>query len=794
MKISEQWLHRWVTPRLDMAALAERLTLAGLEVGAITPAAPPLARVVIGKILAVAPHPRAERLRICQVDVGSSKPLTIVCGAANAAAGLYAPVALVGARLPNGTEIKPTEIRGVASAGMLCSMAELGLEETSDGLWELDSGVPPGSALTDALGLDDNVLELELTPNRGDCLSIVGVAREIAALTGARLRTHIIKDTPIRTKKRLAVTLSAKQDCPHYAGQAIEGINPRARTPLWMRERLRRAGIRAIHPVVDVTNYVMIELGQPMHAFDLARLSGRIDVRHAKKNESIVLLDGKCLTLEPGTLVIADARAPVAIAGVMGGMDSAVTAGTTSVFLESAYFRPEVVAQRARGLGLHSESSQRFERGVDPRLQRLALQRATSLLVAIGGARAGPVTEQTAARYVPERRPIQLRTARVTRLLGMSLPVKSMHKTLSRLGMRVQKAAGGLRVTPPSYRFDITRECDVIEELARVAGYDNVPSRRPTITMTASLPSERALGAERFQAALMDRDYHEVITYSFVDPALQALLDPQTAPLMLANPIAADLAAMRTLLWPGLLAALSYNQNRQQARIRLFEIGPRFIPGPTGLREERAVAGAIYGLAAPEQWGMPKRAVDFYDLKGDVEALLSLAYAGFEIQPAQHPALHPGQCAEVLRRDGGKRDRIGVFGALHPAIQAKLGLDKPVFLFELGFSGLSTSEIPRFQEVSKYPSIRRDLAVVVSGPTPAQAVRECVARAAGELLANLELFDEYHGEGIDFGRKSLALALTLQDSSRTLNEEAAEAVIQRVVAALKFELGAQLRQ
>lgn len=790
MKISEQWLRRWVNPRLDTQALAERLTFAGIEVAAITPAAPTLTQVVVGKILEVAPHPRAERLRVCSVDVGVRKPLTIVCGAANAASGMVVPVALVGARLPNGTEINATEIRGVASAGMLCSPAELGLEETSDGLWELEEGIRPGSPLTDALRLDDQILEIDLTPNRGDCLSVVGVAREIAALTGARLRKRVTRDTPVKSKKRLAVTLVAKQDCPHYLGQAIEGINPLARTPLWMRERLRRAGVRAVHPVVDVTNYVMLELGQPMHAFDLERLSGAIEIRHAKKNEGITLLDGKHLLLEPGTLVIADARAPVAIAGVMGGLDSAVSATTISVFLESAYFQPEVVARRARGLGLHSESSQRFERGVDPRLQRQALQRAVSLLIGICNGRAGPVTERISPRHIPERSPIHVRTARVMRLLGMSLPINTMRKTLSRLGMRVRKAASGLHVTPPSYRFDIARECDVIEELARVAGYDKVPSRCPVIGMTANLPSERVLDPERFQTVLMDRDYHEAITYSFVDPALQALLDPDNAPLTLANPIAVDLAAMRTQLWPGLLTALRYNHNRQQMRIRLFEIGPRFVPGPMGVREESVVAGAIFGLAAPEQWGTSKRAVDFYDLKGDVEALLSLAHSGFEIQSAKHPALHPGQCAAVLRQG----ERIGVFGALHPTLQTKLGLDKPVFLFELGLAGLARVDIPRFREISKYPSVRRDLAVVVAESTPAQTVHDCVARAAGGLLANLELFDEYHGEGIDFGRKSLALALTLQDYSRTLNEEVAEAVIQRVVVALKSELGAQLRQ
>ncbi len=794
MKISEQWLREWVAPRLDTQALANRLTLAGLEVGTITPAAPALARVVVGKILVVAPHPQADRLRVCQVDAGQGRPLTIVCGATNAAADLRVPVALVGARLPSGAEIKQTEIRGVASAGMLCSAAELGLEEKSGGLWELDGNLKPGNALTSALALDDKILEIELTPNRGDCLSVAGVAREMAALTGARLKTPVVNNAPLKSKRRLAVTLAAKQDCPHYAGRVIEGLDPKARTPLWMQERLRRAGFRSIQPVVDVTNYVMLELGQPMHAFDLARLSGGIVVRHARKGEGLALLDGKTLTLEPGTLVIADRQAPVAIAGIMGGLISGVSAATTAVFLESAYFRPEAIARRARGLGLHSESSHRFERGVDPRLQRLALQRATNLLLAIAGGRAGPITEQTAPRHLPKRATIRLRSARVARLLGMTLPVKTMSDTLKRLGMRVLKSADGLRVTPPSYRFDIARECDLIEELARVVGYDRVPSKCPPITMAASLPSERDLDADRLRAVLMDRDYHEAITYSFVDPELQALLDPQATPVLLANPIAADMAAMRSHLWPGLLTALTYNHNRQQTRIRLFEIGPRFIPGSKGVRQELAVAGVIHGPAAPEQWGIARRALDFYDLKGDVEALLSVARADVETRSAQHPALHPGQCATVRRRGQNRDDSIGLFGMLHPVIQAKLGLEQPVLLFELGLAGLASGAIPRFREVSKYPSVRRDLAVVVDRSTPAQAVLDCVARAAGDLLANLELFDEYRGEGIDFGRKSLALALTLQDSSRTLNDEAAEAVIQGVVAALGSELGAQLRQ
>ncbi len=794
MKISEKWLREWVAPKLDSRALAERLTLAGLEVGSVTPVAAGLAGVIVGEILSVAPHPRADRLRVCEVNVGRKQRLRIVCGAANAAAGLRVPVALPGAKLPSGTAIQQSEIRGVPSAGMLCSAAELGLEQTAEGLLVLDRSARPGSGIVELLQLDDQVLEVDLTPNRGDCLSVAGIARELAALTGARLKPPPIRAVATKSKRRLPVVLEAPGDCPHYVGRVIEGIDSRAHTPLWMRERLRRAGLRSIHPVVDVTNYVMLELGQPMHAFDLAQLNGTIRVRQLAEDQELRMLDGSSRRIERGALVIADDRRPLALAGILGGEDSAVSAGTCDIFLESAYFRPATIGTYARRLGLQTESSQRFERGVDPVLQRPALERATALLLEIVGGRPGPVIEQRAARHLPKRKPVLLRSRRLERLLGVAIPPSKTADILKRLGMGVRKVAGGLRVTAPSYRFDIGRECDLIEEIARLYGYEQLPQRLPRATMAMGAQPETRLAPERLCDLLIDRDYQEAITYSFVDPLVQARLDPATSPARLSNPIASDMAVMRTTLWTGLLQAMVYNQNRQQTRIRLFEIGRRFLSHAGRIDEQLMLAGAVTGEALPEQWAAGRRAVDFYDVKGDVEALLALSHAGFAFEPVSHPALHPGQAAEIVRTSAPNRGRVGLIGALHPKIQAQFGLDRAVLLFELLLDAVLDASAPVYREISKFPFIRRDLALLVDVGTPAAAVLDCVKRAAGGLLANLELFDEYRGEGIDSGRKSLALGLTLQDSSRTLKEDAVEAVLQGVVDALHSELGAQLRQ
>ncbi len=792
MKISEKWLREWVSPKLDRKALAERLTMAGTEVGAILPVAPKLDKIVVGKIVTVTPHPSADKLRLCRVDIGKGKILDIVCGAANASAGMLAPAALEGATLPNGIRIERREIRGVTSSGMLCSAQELGLAESSDGLLALDSQAKPGTTLTKCLGLDDVAFEVELTPNRGDCLSVAGLARELAAITGAKMKSPVIKPVKPKHRQRIPVKLDAPRGCPRYVGRIVSGINPRAVTPMWMREKLRRSGVRSIHPVVDVTNYVMLEWGQPMHAFDLAKISGSIHVRFSGKNESLTLLDGNRLTLKPGNLLIADDKRPLALAGIMGGMDSAVGDMTENVFLESAWFRPVTISSRSRELGLQTESSYRFERGVDPHLQVPAMERATALLLDVVGGRPGPLIEQTAKRHLPRNAPITLRQDRIHRLLGICLSPNEMEKILSRLGMKVKKSGKRWIVAPPSYRFDIDREVDLIEEIARIHGYEKVPRRRPQLEMVAGPVPESDVGESRLRAALIDRDYQEIVTYSFIDPKIQALVDPQVSPAKLANPISAEMAVMRTSLWPGLFQTILYNQNRQQPRARLFEIGHIFQIAGGEFSEQAMLAGAGYGDAVPEQWGVSRREVDFHDIKADVEALLTLAGVGTGAQflPGQHPVLHPGQTAEI-RLQGA---RVGMMGVSHPEIQPRLGLDRPVVLFEIKLEVLRNGKIPNFREFSRFPAIRRDLAILVKDSTPAQAVLDCVRQAAGGLLVNLELFDEYRGKGIDSGRKSLALGLTLQDSSRTLNEDDVEQVMTEIISALQSRLGGQPRQ
>jgi phenylalanyl-tRNA synthetase beta chain len=790
MKISAAWLREWVSPKLDTSALAERLTDAGLEVASVTPVAPPLKGVLVGEIITAEPHPAADRLRRCRVKIGPGQPVEIVCGAANAAAGMHVPVALPGTTLPNGVTIEETEIRGVRSAGMLCSAQELGLGESSDGLMNLGATSRIGQSVAQLLALDDQILEVELTPNRGDCLSVMGVAREVAALTGAKLR--MVQTKPIRATiaRRVAVKLAAAEDCPHYVGRVIEGIDAGATTPLWMKERLRRGGMRSLHPVVDVTNYVMLELGQPMHAFDLERLNGGVQVRRARQGETLALLDGRRIETAPGSLLIADRRGALALAGIMGGQDSSVGGETRHLFLESAYFRPEAIAGRARALGLQTESSQRFERGVDFTLQRAALERATQLLLAIVGGRAGPVTEATAARHLPRVRPISLRSARVMRVLGTELARGPCEMILRRLGMRVTRTEGGWRVVPPPHRFDVRREEDLIEELARLHGYEQLPARLPVIAMGAHEVPEGRVSESRLRALLVDRDYQEVITYSFVDPKLQAAIDPGQAAVQLANPIAADMAVMRTSLWSGLLQTIAYNQNRQQTRVRVFELGRRFRLDARGLQQESVLGGAVAGPVAALQWGAPAREVDFFDLKADVEAVAGLGGHSCRFLPAEHPALHPAQAA-IVEIAG---QPAGMIGMLHPKVQARLGFDRAVFLFELKAEACQAGRVPTFKEISKFPSIRRDLSLIVPDTTPAQAVMDLASAVAGKLLVHLELFDQYRGKGIDSGRKSLSLGLTLQDSSRTLKDDEVEALLTKIISTLESELGAQLRQ
>lgn len=788
MKISDRWLREWVAPRLDARALADRLTLAGLEVASVQPALPPLDGVVVGRVKVVTPHPRSARLTVCDVDVGKCS-VRVVCGAPNVAPGLRAPLAMIGATITNGKVIERATLQGVESEGMLCSAADLGLSDDASGLLVLDTKARPGTPLAKHLGGDDVVYEIDLTPNRGDCLSVLGIAREVAVLTGAKLKLPRAARVRIASRDRRTVRVQAPSDCPHYTGRVIRNVRRDVRTPVWMRERLRRAGVRAIHPVVDVMNYVMLELGQPMHAFDLDKLDDGIVVRPAAAGEQIVLLDGKTIQPPAGTLIIADTARPLALAGVMGGADSAVGEQTQNLFLESAYFRPQAIARSARALGLQTESSQRFERGVDPVLAVTALERATTLVLEIAGGSAGPIVTAGAARHLPKSPSIDLRLHRIEKLLGVPIPAKQVEATLKRQAMSIRKISGGWRVRPPSYRFDLALEADLIEELARVQGYEKLPAQLPTITAAARVISETQLALPRLRSALIDRDYQEVITYSFVDPKLQTAIDPEVEALRLANPISAEMAVMRTSLWPGLLQAIAYNQNRQQQRLRLFEVGRRFRTNGKGLEQESMLAGAVTGAVWPEQWGVSPRAADFYDVKADLESVFSLSGQPMRFSRGRHSALHPGQTAAIHCGE----EFVGYVGTAHPSVVAVMGLAQAVVMFEIRLAALTTRLIPRFSEISRFPAIRRDLALVVADGVEAQAVLDRVSEAAGKLLTKLELFDEYRGEGIDSGRKSLAMGLTLQDSSRTLKEAEVDEIIGRIIAALQTELGAQLR-
>lgn len=791
MKISTDWLREWVAVEDSPAALGERLTMAGLEVEGIAPAAPEFRGVIVAEIVGCERHPDADKLQVCSVSTGS-ETLQIVCGAPNARVGLKAPLAVVGAALPGGLAIRRAKLRGVESHGMLCSARELGLSEDGSGLLELPADAPVGTDLRDWLGLDDQIIEVDLTPNRGDCLGMRGIAREVGVLYELPVTEPAVPEVAAAIDDRLDIRLEAPHACPRYLGRIIRGVDVKAASPMWLVERLRRAGIRSLGPVVDVTNYVMLELGQPMHAFDLATIDGGIVVRKARNGETLELLNGQTVTLRDDTLVIADHSRPVALAGIMGGEPTSVGDGTRDILLESAFFAPEAIAGRARQYGLHTDSSHRFERGVDYALQRRAIERASQLIIEITGGQPGPVVEAVETGQLPAVAEIELRAERIERVLGIAIPAAEVEAILARLGLEVTAGNGGWKVRIPSFRFDLGIEVDLIEELARVWGYERIPARRALQEAAVAPQPENRIAQRRLRALLVDRGYQEAITYSFVDPKLQQLLDPEQTPLALANPISADLSVMRTSLWPGLVAAALYNQNRQQPRVRLFELGLRFRGGLDDLAQERMIGGIATGTRLPEQWGAPETAVDFYDIKGDVEALLALTGAPerFRFEPARHPALHPGQSARVLR-DG---QEIGWLGALHPELERKLDLDGRTFVFELLLDAVTAARTPAFQPLSRFPSIRRDLAVVVPDETPAEAVLDVVRQAAGELLRRVFVFDVYRGKGIPEGSRSLAIGLILQDSSRTLTDEDVDGVIGRTVERLSQELGAVLRE
>jgi phenylalanyl-tRNA synthetase beta chain len=794
MRVSETWLREWCNPPLDTAGIAERLTMGGIEVGAIEPAAGAFDGVVVARIVTARPHPDADRLRLCEVEVAPGESLLhIVCGAPNTRPGLRAPLARVGARLPGGLHIKKSKIRGQPSEGMLCSAQELGLGEGQAGLLELPDDAPIGAPLRDYLQLDDRIIEVELTPNRGDCLSVSGLARDLAALTDTPFTAPDMAAVPPASERRLEVRLEAPAACPRYLCRVVENIDPKAPSPLWLQERLRRAGLRSLGPVVDVTNYVLLELGQPLHAFDLDRIGGGIVVRQARAGEKLRLLNGQEIDADPDLLLICDEARPLAAAGIMGGADSAVGDDTRSVLLESAFFAPRAIAGRARRLGLQTDASQRFERGVDPHLQLQAIERATQLLIELCGGVPGPVVQACAESELPVTPAIRLRAERVAHVLGCGLADGAIENILRRLGCTVSAQAPGLwQVTAPSRRFDLAIEEDLIEELARVHGYERLPAVRPAPRANFPAAGDDQVSRQRLALALVDRGYQEAITYSFVEPRLQALVDPQGRPLALSNPLSTELAVMRTSLWPGLLQALAYNANRQVARVRLFEIGLRFTDAGGELRQDAAVAGLIAGPRSPEQWALPAEAVDFFDLKADVEALLAITGCAdrFGFEPAEHPALHPGQSAR-LSRDG---TTVGWLGRLHPRLESALALDESPLLFEIELAALVAGRVPVYAEVSRFPAVRRDIAVVLPQQVPAADILATARAACAQApLQELLIFDVYQGPGVPAGYKSVALGITLAATERTLTDADVEPLIARVLHALAEAHQAQLR-
>ncbi len=790
MKFSEQWLREWVNPPLTAAELAEQLTMAGLEVDSVTPVAGTFSGVVVGEVLSVEPHPDADKLRVCSVSAGA-EPLQIVCGAPNVRVGMKVPTALIGALLPGDFKIKKSKLRGVESSGMLCSARELGLSEDAAGLMALPVDAPVGADIRAYLGLDDTCIEVDLTPNRGDCLGLAGIAREIGVLNRCSVAGPAMEPVSAGIEDTFPVQVSAPEACPRYLGRVIRGIDAKAATPLWMQEKLRRGGIRSLGPVVDVTNYVLLELGQPMHAFDLATLSGGIEVRHARAGERLTLLDEKVIELDTDSLLIADADKPLALAGIMGGAGSGVSDDTDSLFLECAFFAPARIAGRARRFGLHTDSSHRFERGVDYQLQHRALERATALLLELVGGEAGPVIEVASVDHLPRVAPIELRAARLQRLLGLRPDDATVEDILTRLGMDVQAGEGGWQVTPPSFRFDITLEADLIEEIGRVYGYNRLPSSAFQAALEMRPAPEDRVSVRRLRDLLVSRGYQEAVTYSFVDPEIQGLVTPDLVPVPLANPISSELSVMRTSLWQGLLRTLQYNLNRQQRRVRLFEHGLNFIQQDNELKQENYIGGLVSGALMDEQWGEPERVADFFDVKADVEALLALGgrAESYRFAAGSHTALHPGQAAEILR-DG---KRVGWLGCVHPELARRLDIESKTFLFELYSATVAQGSAASFREISRFPSVRRDLAIVVDEAVSALALQEAIRETCGDQLLELALFDVYRGKGVEKGRKSIAFGLILQESSRTLTDADVESVALRVVDRLNQNFGATLR-
>ena len=793
MKFSEKWLRGWVNPQVNRDELVARLSMAGLEVDSVTPAAGEFSGIIVGEVLSTEQHPDADKLRVCQVSNGS-ETFQVVCGAPNVRPGLKIPFAMIGAQLPGDFKIKKAKLRGVESNGMLCSAAELQISEENDGLLELADDAPVGEDIRVYLDLDDASIEVDLTPNRGDCLSLAGLAREVGALYNVPVTRPLIPAVAPAHDEVRPVELLAPTACPRYLGRVIRNVDLSRPTPLWMVERLRRADVRSIDAAVDITNYVMLELGQPMHAFDLAEINGGIRVRMAEEGEKLVLLDGQEVALRGDTLVIADHTRALAIAGVMGGEHSGVaTDKTRDLFLESAFFDQIAIAGKARSYGLHTDASHRYERGVDFRLAREAMERATALLLEIVGGEAGPIIEAVSEQHLPNIAPVTLRAERIDQMLGMQMPAVEVEQLLNGLGLKTSASGEGQwQVEVPSHRFDISIEVDLIEELARLYGYNHLPVRYPQARLAPQAKPEARAELPSLRRLLVARGFQEAITYSFIDPKLFELFSPGVEPLLLANPISSDMAAMRATLWPGLVKALQHNLNRQQDRVRLFESGQRFVGQLGELQQQPMIAGVVCGSRLPEGWANSRDSIDFFDVKADVEAVLGFtgALEDFAFVAGKHPALHPGQTARI-ERDGRE---VGYLGALHPELGKALGLDRPVYLFELVLEEVVQGRLPKFSELSRFPETRRDLALIAGRDVASSAVLQVIRDNAGEWLTDLRLFDVYQGKGIDPDRKSLAVGLTWQHPSRTLNDDEVNATLQNILTSLEQGLNTTLRK
>ncbi|MEM1243211.1 MAG: phenylalanine--tRNA ligase subunit beta [Pseudomonadota bacterium] len=794
MRISIKWLQEFIDLKaLSIEQISEQLTMLGLEVEAVENLQASLKDIVVAKVVDVKPHPNADRLRICQVDRGDSQLLQVVCGAANVKAGINVAFAPVGARLPNSLKIKKSKIRGEVSLGMICSEAELHLADDADGIMILADDAVAGMAFTEYLKLDDVIIEVAVTPNRGDCLSMLGIARELAAANRLKLNPIALKTVAATVDNKITIELQDPKLCSQYVGRIVKNVNTQVASPTWLQQRLEKAGIRPISVIVDITNYVMLELGQPMHAFDLDQIEDKIHVRMANAGEALKLLNDTTINLNEEMLVIADAKKPLALAGVMGGLDSSVTDNTKNILLESAFFNPQQISKTLRYYGIHTDSSYRFERGVDPALQLQAMERASQLIKEIAGGEFAPVCSFSHNDLLPQARKICLDITRVKKILGIELDSDRIKSILTSLNLTIEtQTASILQVSVPSYRFDLKKGIDLIEEIARIHGYQNIPIHQPLPTLPLQWQKETEIAEATLITQLKALGYSEVISYSFIDAKLQELYDEKFQPLKLLNPISQEMSVMRTSLVPMLLQIYQYNDNRQQSRSRLFEIGRTFLQTDAEIKQDKYLTGLIAGPLYPEQWGVSKRQVDFFDIKGDIETLLQLGKTNKRIsfKPLQHSGLHPEQSAEIYM---GKQS-IGYCGKIHPKLTEQLDISDAIYVFEIQLKSFLSKEMPKYKPISKYPSIRRDIALVVDNTVAAGEIISQLHDLIGKVLVDVFIFDLFSNKKLGENKKSIGIGLILQDISHTLIDDEVNSILSKVVTHLKQEFKADLRE